>query len=100
MTELVSKLEYESYNRLISTDRKREWVAARVAAKSLVRDYMRDLFGASIALQDITIAKDEFGAPSVKLLGKKNKGLEKNLPAISMTHSTGKQWCPSRRKEN
>jgi malonyl CoA-acyl carrier protein transacylase len=89
VTELVSKLEYESYNRLISSDRKREWVAARVAAKLLVRAYMRDLYGVSLELPDIAIAKDEFGAPSVTLLGKKNKGNEENLPAISMTHSSG-----------
>lgn len=89
--DLVNPLEYESYHRLISTDRKREWVAARVAAKSLVRDHLRDMLGTALGLPDIVIAKDEFGAPSIRVTGGAAKGLsEADLPAISMTHSHGR----------
>ena len=84
--DLVDAEERKAYDRLISDRRRREWQAARVATKSLVADWLRDVRGIKIRPTDVRIRKDGHGAPYVEL----DQGFDVAvLPAISITHSSG-----------
>ena len=85
--DLINGSELHEHSRLISERRRQEWLAARLAAKELARNWARDFFGASWDLKDFVIEKDEFGAPSLAT----RAGLEGvgALPFITMSHSHG-----------
>jgi phosphopantetheinyl transferase (holo-ACP synthase) len=78
--------EREALDRLLSDRRRAEWVAARVAAKVLVQRYLADFHGVAAALPNIEIAKDDNGAPHVRLHG---DFPEIEVPHLTITHSSG-----------
>lgn len=87
--DLLSEGEQASWNRLRSAHRRREWLAARVLAKDIAREYLRDFYGVSLALADIEIAHHERGEPYAHVRSLLHAGWDVALPAISLTHSAG-----------
>ena len=81
--ELVDAEERVAYDRLISTRRKGEWLAARVAVKTLVAEFIRDFSGTALSPADVRIRKDERKAPHIEI-----PGIDR-VPAISISHSGG-----------
>jgi phosphopantetheine--protein transferase-like protein len=82
---LVDAEERVAYDRLISQRRKGEWLAARVAMKTLVADWIRDFTGTPISPTELRIRKDERKAPYIVVDHETNFV----MPAISITHSGG-----------
>ncbi|MFU8805556.1 MAG: SDR family NAD(P)-dependent oxidoreductase, partial [Bradymonadaceae bacterium] len=86
LDDILSRDEREAYERLKSPRRRAEWMAARVAAKELVRRRLRDLHGCAINLGDILIIKDTHGAPHIQIVG---DFAQLVVPHLSITHSGG-----------
>ncbi len=59
---VFSKCEQEVYKKLVSTERKRQWVMGRMAVKSLINELAH---GGTKALDDIEVHVDELGKPFV-----------------------------------
>ncbi|MBA2665313.1 MAG: SDR family NAD(P)-dependent oxidoreductase [Bradymonadaceae bacterium] len=88
--DIVVNEERVAYDRLQNARRRGEWLAARVAAKEVVRRYLRDFCARNVPLACITIAKTEQGAPFVRLDGEfAALGAQLVLPHMSITHSAG-----------
>ncbi|AWV89505.1 type I polyketide synthase [Bradymonas sediminis] len=82
--------ERAEYERFRSDTRKAEWLAARVAAKDLIHCHLRNFYGLSTPLGDVTIAKDAQGAPFIELRGDSQQQMASTpLPSLTITHSNG-----------
>ncbi len=86
----VTPEDLAAHDRLRARRRRGEWLAARMAAKSLGRDWLLARFGRAPALHDLIIVKDVHGAPSLVLRGELAETLgPRVLPALSLAHSEG-----------
>jgi phosphopantetheinyl transferase (holo-ACP synthase) len=75
--------------RLRRAQRRDEWLAARLAAKTLLRDWLRDFHGAVLPLGQIEIAHHPSGEPYGRLIFGPQSLPEATLPPISLTHADG-----------
>ncbi len=87
IANVADETERAAYDRLISERRKGEWLAARVALKSLVVEWLRDFRGVSIAPGDVRIRKDEKKAPYLEVDG------QTDLPGVTISHCAGSSIC-------
>ncbi len=81
----LSESEKEAYERLISPKRKGEWMAARIAAKRIAVNYVRDFWGQKVDISNVEVWKNEQGAPILRL----RDGTTTRFPHLSITHSQG-----------
>ncbi|MFN3201150.1 MAG: SDR family NAD(P)-dependent oxidoreductase [Bradymonadia bacterium] len=79
--------ERAEWARLRHPDRRMDWLAGRMAAKSLVCDYVRDFMGQGIDPERVQITRTEAGQPVVRFHPpEKAPG---RPPALTISHSSG-----------
>jgi malonyl CoA-acyl carrier protein transacylase len=80
----LSVSEQALFKNLKSQKRKREWLAGRVAAKSLIREAKFYHEGAIVPYQAIEIVANDLGAPEIRIVGDLGPQLQ-----VSISHSAG-----------
>ncbi|HET6346832.1 MAG TPA: 4'-phosphopantetheinyl transferase superfamily protein, partial [Myxococcota bacterium] len=84
LARYLSPSEQARFAALKLDKRRLEWLAARIAAKRLIREAWFGREGAIVPYTAITIHRDSLGAPEVEIVGDKSPA-----PRISMSHSAG-----------
>jgi len=85
---LAAPGEIEAYERKKGDKARRDWVVSRTLVKQHVGDFYRRFYGAGLRPNEITIEKDELGAPSITV--SRELGARDQAPQMSLSHSTGK----------
>ena len=80
----LSPSERARFAGLLVQKRRLEWLAARIAAKRLIRAACFGREGAIVPYHAITIHRDALGAPEVEIVGEGGPA-----PRVSMSHSDG-----------
>ena len=90
LAEHVSPDDLAAYERQRSEQRRAEWLAARVAAKTLSARWLHARFGVRPPANQLLIRKDSHGAPFMTLRGPWAEKLPSDaVPALSLSHSDG-----------
>ena len=85
--EALTADERTEWSRLRHPDRRMDWLAGRMAAKSLVCDYVRDFLGQGIEPERVQITKTEAGQPVVRFHPPEQA--PGRPPALTISHSSG-----------
>ncbi|MDP6943098.1 MAG: SDR family NAD(P)-dependent oxidoreductase, partial [Myxococcota bacterium] len=90
LADHVTPEDLAAYERQRSEHRREEWLAARVAAKTLSAEWLHARFGVRPPANQLLIRKDSHGAPFMTLRGPWAEKLPSDaIPALSLSHSDG-----------
>ncbi|RAL23895.1 hypothetical protein DL240_07030 [Lujinxingia litoralis] len=84
---VLTASEREARDRLRSEQRRGEWLAARVAARELLRRYALCFYGERVGLEEVFVHKTDDGEPQ---LCWRDASRAWSLPALSLTHASGR----------
>ena len=88
LDQLVTMEDLEAYHRQKSERRKGEWLAARLAIKSLAADWLQARYGLRPGPDALLVVKDEHGAPSLVVRGPfADRFPEIRTLIVSLSHS-------------
>jgi phosphopantetheinyl transferase len=90
--EILTQAEQGQGTRFRRQQHRDEWLASRLAAKLLCRDYLRDFWGLSLPLGQIEIAHRIGGEPFARLVVGPRPLPDEDvaLPPLSLSHSDGR----------